>query len=136
MKYPNLPECGQIIRYYSRIAGYDKYHICVCVGTSDNVYKFLMLNSDAGYESDLVFSNDEFPEIEPNDTGQSVVSLSTLARVRHDRLHLWRPREVSYISRSVANTVLSEVERISTLTRDEKTIVLNGLIEFINGPNV
>lgn len=94
-----------------------------------------MINSESGYEADLVFENASFPEIPPNETGKSVVSLAQLARIRNDKLALWRPRDIGYISVNVANTILGEVETVRTLTRAEKSIVLNGITEFLNGPN-
>ena len=90
-----------------------------------------MINSKSGYEGDIVFSNQEFPDIAPNDTGNSVVSLSSVVRIKNDKLRLYRPKEIGYISIEVANTIIGEVETSRTLTRKEKTFVLNGLNEYL-----
>lgn len=122
-------ESGDIIKFYSKVAGKHKFHLCLCVGDDDGVYKFLMINSEDGFKSDVVFKDGEIPGLPESRTGLSVVSLSAIARVKVKKMDLWQPTFVAKMPKSILIRIRNEVAGMASLTRPEKQL-LTKLLDF------
>lgn len=115
-----MPDPGDIVEFYSRIAGKRKYHICLCIGDKDGVYKFLMINSKSGFKSDVIFLDGEIPGLPKSPTGESVISLSQIARIKSEKLALWQPAVVGKIPTKVINALQETLLDMPTLTKEDK----------------
>jgi len=122
---------GDIVKFYSKVAGKPKFHLCLCVGKQDGIYKFLMINSKAGYKSDIVFKDGDIPGLPASKTGVSVVSLSTICRVKVEKMHLWQPSFVDKMPKNILLHIKGEVPNMASLTKSEKELLfqlIDGLI--------
>lgn len=115
-----MPNVGDIVEFYSPIAAKRKYHLCLCVGEVDGIYKFLMINSKSGFKSDVVFRDGEIPGLPSSPTGESVISLSQIARIKVDKLKIWQPKVIGKIPNKVISGLQDEVATMPSLTKVEK----------------
>jgi len=109
------------------MAGKPKFHLCLCIGETDGIYKFLMINSAAGYKSDVIFADGEIPGLPKSKGGISVISLSTISRVKAEKMKLWKPTRVDAMPALVINRLISEIPGMDSLTGPEK----RQLLEFL-----
>lgn len=124
-------DSGDIVKFYNRTAGKTKFHLCLCVGEEDGIYKFLMINSEDGFRSDIVFSDGEIPGLPQSRTGLSVISMSTISRVKVEKMMLWNPSFVAKMPVNILTKLRDEVVEMASLTRPEKTLLLNLLNNLI-----
>lgn len=126
-----MPESGDIVEFYSRIAGKRKFHLCLCIGEIDGIYKFLMINSKSGFKSDVVFNDGEIPGLPSSATGESVISLSQIARVKVDKLNIWQPKVIGKIPNQIIVNLQEAIVDMPTLTKTDKDWLANVLLELL-----
>jgi len=121
---------GDIVKFYSVIAGYPKYHLCVLACLDDQAGIFLFINSDEGFAGDFVLDDDELRCLPESPTGKSVISCSQPVRANGRQLALYNAEKLGELPPGVARRLERFVQNVQTLTRIEKRIVLEALAEL------
>lgn len=121
---------GDIVKFYSVVAGYPKYHLCVLACLDDQAGIFLFINSDGGFAGDFVIDDDELPCLPESPTGKSVISCSQPVRATSRQLALYNAEKLGELLPVVARKLEKFVQGVQTLTRLEKRIVLEALAEI------
>jgi hypothetical protein len=118
---------GDIVEFYSAIAGYPKYHLCVLDCSATSAAMFLFINSESGFEGDFVCEDNEFECLPKSPTGQSVISCAQLVRANARQLFLFDAKKIGEISPSVARKLETFIPTATALTKAERQIVLKAL---------
>jgi hypothetical protein len=123
-----MPNPGDVVGFWSDIAGKHKFHLCICP-----TGKFLFLNSPKtrSYPGDFHVPCAEVP-LDPTPEGYSVVSCTPPMAISEAEL---KRLNATTKDRRVSNKVLKEllefVETLSTLSQDEKDEIINGLADWL-----
>lgn len=122
---------GDILHIDAPIVEHKKYHICL--GDNEHcVTLCLFLNSEGGYEGNLVLDGARFPMLPESKTGKSVVSLSMIPRYTARQLELYKARKLGEIAKDVAAEIAAFCASAKTLTRAEKAFVIERLMAYVN----
>lgn len=122
---------GDILHIDAPIVDHKKYHICL--GANEYVVTLcLFLNSDDGFEANVVFDCARFPMLPPSKTGLSVVSLSMLPRYNEKQLDLYKATKLGDLPKDVASEIAAACATIKTLSRVEKNFVIERLTAYAN----
>jgi hypothetical protein len=121
---------GDIVEFYCSTSGYPKYHVCIVDCDGDTSAKFLFINSDTGFASDLVLKNGDFPCIPPCKSGISVVSCSQLVLKNAKQLVLFKAKKIGELSPAVARKLEAFVPTALALTKAERTLILGVLAKI------
>ena len=121
-------EIGDIVQIFSSTAGHQKYHLCVLGADQHGVCRFLYINSHDGFEDDCVVTNAELPELPPSKTQVSVFCCNTIARYNERQMKIFEAKKLGIISKALATKLLAHVQTVRSLTRAEKTIVVEALV--------
>lgn len=116
-------EAGDVVWFNSPIAGKGKYHVCLGKDSKGIRFAFLHVNSDAGYQSDLILQDGQIPGLPVSRTGQSVVSFSLVVRMGEEKLKLFKAKKVSQIDGSVAGELVAFARATPVLNAEEKRLV-------------
>ena len=108
-------------------AGHLKYHVCITAPTDTMAGCFLFINSDSGYEGDLILSDGEIPNLPISRTGKTVISCSQLVRVSKRQLNLFGCNKIGNLPKSVAGKLREFAATVPTLTASERKIVVDAL---------
>lgn len=90
-----------------------------------------MINSKSGFKSDVVFNDGEIPGLPPSATGESVISLSQIARVKVDKLNIWQPKVIGKIPNQIIVNLQEAIVDMPTLTKTDKDWLANVLLELL-----
>lgn len=118
---------GDILSIFSPLTGYDKYHLCLYVGSDGEAHKFLFLNSDPNYADTFAVACKEIPCLPPSDTGVSVLSFSMIPRYTDKQLRLYKAKVLGRLDSGVAARALEVAQTVKALTRAEKDLVISAL---------
>jgi len=112
-------------------ASKEKYHLCVCFGDAVDVQQFLFINSNGGFDGDLVLANGDFQCIPPNDTGLSVVSCSIVIRLKVATMKLYGATKQGQISVGVAAKIREHIVGCRSMTQKDRVRIIGALDSFI-----
>jgi hypothetical protein len=118
---------GDIVKIYAPIAGRNKFHLCVDVGSHEKASRFIYLNSNPNYSSCYSVPCERVPCIEPSETGQTAFSFSMLPRYSFAQLKTYKAEKVGELDASLAAELLAFAETLNTLTKAELLVVSNAL---------
>lgn len=121
---------GDIIQIFSPIAGYNKYHLCISVGTDGAASKFLFLNSDPSFQGTYAIKCDKVPCIPASDTGFTAFSFNLLVRYNNHQLGIFKAQKLGELDKGLAADLLAFVldkNNPMALTRPERDIVAAAL---------
>ena len=118
---------GDIVTIFSPVAGYPKYHLCVCAVDHHGVTHFLYINSHDGWEADFKIEGDAIDCLPKSRTGKSVISCNTIARYNEKQLVLFQAKKIGELPTSLLDSLISHVMANKALNRREKQVVLEGL---------
>jgi len=124
-------DVGDVVRFYSPTAGKEKYHLCIYIGSDSEPYNFLFLNSGTGYKGDLILKNQEIPFLPPSKTGLSVVSCSTIVRIKKKAISSSSCKNLGKISKSVARRIDKLAQETDALTEIDRNCVLEFTKNFL-----
>lgn len=119
-------ELGDIVEVFAHSVGYKKYHLCLGRNEAETSC-FIFLNSEGGYESNIVFDCSRFKMIKPSDTGKTVASLSFIVRYNEKQLQLYKANTIGKIVNDVAKEIYEFSKTIKTLTKPEKAFMIDRL---------
>jgi len=122
---------GDIVEIYAPVAGYKKYHLCICVGTSGAATQFLYLNSDPTYSGQYVIDCSRVPCIPPSDTNKTCFSFTAIPRYTDRQLGLYKAKRLGTLDPALAAELHAFAQLVTTLTRAEKKLVLDALKALI-----
>lgn len=119
---------GDIVRFYSEIAGKRKYHLCLSLHGH-----FLFINSPKGriFRGDFVVPCTAIPCIPPTESGKSIISCSSLVKMTDHELKHVHAEKMASIDISILKDLLIFVEASPVLSPDEKDAIINELGECI-----
>lgn len=123
---------GDIVRIYAPVAGYDKYHFCICIPDGASAGKFLFLNSDPGYRDCLAIDCARIPLLPPSDTGVTAISFSLLVRYNAEKLALYRPTVLGAMPMDVVLQMLEFLKTVRSLPNPDKAVVVTALESLKN----
>ena len=122
---------GDVVRFHSPTAGKEKFHLCLCVSTTNGKYYFLHLNSGSGFAGDCVFDDGTIPGLPISPTGKTVVSFSQVVRMSPEKLNLFGAIKKGEINRAVAEKLASFSKECRALTDIDKPIVVEAFVRMI-----
>lgn len=118
---------GDVVRFFSPIAGKEKFHLCICV-TSDGVQNyFLYLNSEGGYKGDYILADGDIPGLPVSRTGQTVVSFTQLIRLDQARLSTFQATKTGEIDHSLFGELIGFAKTTKALSDIDRKLVLAAL---------
>src|ERR1700690_2026028 len=121
-------QVGEIVRIFAPIAGKNKYHLCIAIGSDDVPSQFIFLNSNPNYAGSFSVPCARVPCIDPSETGVTAFSFSMLPRYSNAQLKTYRAAKVGDLDPNLAEEILKFVQSdLKTLTRTELSIVVVGL---------
>lgn len=120
-------EAGDVIRFYSTIAGKEKFHLCLGRTENETIFAFLFLNSGSGYKGDCVLDDGQVPGLPKSPTGKSVVSFSQIIRVKEQKLGVLRATKTGAIDAQLAGELAAFAKGVRSLTRQEQAFVVSAL---------
>lgn len=118
---------GDIVRIYSPVAGYDKYHLCIEVGASGAASVFLFLNSDGYFADCYCVPCAALPFLPPSKTGQTAFSFANLPRYNDNQLRIYSATVLGAIDQVLAAELLRHAQGVQALNRIEKALVVAAL---------
>lgn len=124
-------ETGDVVRFFSPIAGKEKFHLCLGRDDTGNVLVFLHLNSDFGYRGDCVLNDGRIPGLPRSRTGKSVVSFSVVVRMGTERLQKFGAEKTGEIDVSVAEELLVFAKKVQVLTGLERALVVSAFQRYL-----
>lgn len=124
-------EAGDIVKAFSAQASKIKFHLCVCAVQDGKASVFLFLNSGYRFDGDFVLPDGEIPGLPISPTGNTVVSFSTLVRFGVRQLRLFRAEKTGELPAEIAERLIVHAEKVPTLNRKDRRIVLDGLRSLI-----
>ena len=124
-------EPGDVIEFRNRSAGKRKFHVCVCIGKVDGIYKFLMINSKSGFKSDVVFQDGVINGLPTSPTGKTVVSLSQIHRIKSEKFPIWQPKAISVIPKHVVIEIRKHALEMKSLTKSDREWLISKLDDIL-----
>ena len=124
-------EAGDIVKAFSAQASKIKFHLCVCAAQDDKASVFLFLNSEHGFAGDITLLDGDIPGLPVSPTGNNVVSFSMLVRIGDRQLRLFLAEKTGELPTEIAERLIAHAERVPTLNRKDRQIVLDGLRSLI-----
>lgn len=118
---------GDVVRFHSPTAGKEKFHICLGYIEGSPVFAFLHLNSSSGYRGDCILDDGRVPGLPVSATGQTIVSFSSIVRIREDRLATFRAVKTASIDSLLAGELAAFAKDIRVLTAVERKLVVTAL---------
>jgi len=118
---------GDIVRIYAPVAGRNKYHLCIEIGSDDSASKFLYLNSNPNYASCYSVPCERVPCIAPSDTGQTAFSFSMLPRYSAAQLKTYKAEKIGELDSGLAADLLAFAKTLKTLTTSDLLVVTTAL---------
>lgn len=88
---------GSIVRIFVGATGYDKYHLCLCLPSSDSAAKFLYINSDPKFKDLYVVDDQRIPCLPASPTGKSCFSFTMIPRYSQQQLSIFRATTLGHI---------------------------------------
>ncbi|WP_298822835.1 hypothetical protein [uncultured Roseibium sp.] len=125
---------GDIVKMYAPVAGYKKYHFCVCLPEDEVAGRFLFLNSDPSYRDCLSIDCARIPDIPASDTGVTAISFSLLPRYNQAKLNVYQAEVVGTMPADVVAEMLEFLDGVRSLPKGDKECVREAL-EFLNEQN-
>lgn len=122
---------GDVVRFFAPSAGKNKYHICVCSAIDDDLAYFIFINSNPGYEGELVYNDGVIDGLPPSKTGKTVISLGLVSRMTSKQLKIFRAEKVSTLSAAIAEEVISTADSSPVLTPRDRARLIDGLQAFV-----
>lgn len=116
-------KAGDLVRIYAPIAGYNKYHFCICIPDDNNSGKFLFLNSDPNYKDCLPVACSRVPQIPPSDTGVTAISFSLLARYNSEKLDLYKAEVLGEMPLDVIADMRDFLATVRSLPKPDKLFI-------------
>jgi hypothetical protein len=121
---------GDIVRFYSNIAGKEKFHICIQGPSKNYAATFLFVNSRAGFKADLVFRDGEIPGLPVSSTGKTIISCSILLRIPVRQLEQHNIKVTGKLPSAVARKLANFIKTVPTLSDSDKEIIVDALAEL------
>lgn len=122
---------GDVVRFYSSVAGHTKYHICIKEVIGPSAAVFLFLNSESGWKGDFVLPLGAIPCIPSSSTVESVVSFSVLVRANSRQLTLFKASVLGTLPPAAARWLETHAQTVPTLTAQDRKLVLAGLAQIV-----
>lgn len=120
-------QAKDVVRFNSFIAGKEKFHICIKLSEDGERNFFLFVNSEGGFEGDLVLDDGEIPGLPKSRTGQSVVSFSQVIRMDDRQLNLAGAERVGEIDDHLVGDLLAFARSCRALSDYDKELVVHSL---------
>lgn len=120
-------KAGDVVSIFAPIAGYKKYHFCVCIPDAGSAGRFLYLNSDPSHKDCLNIDCSRIAFLPPSETGQTSISFSLLARYTAEKLELYEADVLGSMPRDVVVEMLAFVGTVRSLPKPEKEFVAHVL---------
>jgi hypothetical protein len=117
-------DAGDIVRFFSPIAGKEKFHLCLGYGRFGPAFAFLYLNSNAGFRGDYVLPDGEIAGLPKSPTGDTVVSFSMVIRMGEERLTKFGATRTGRLNAHIAGELAAFAKTVPTLTRAERSLVV------------
>lgn len=118
---------GDIVKIFAPVAGYKKYHFCICLPSDAHSSRFLYLNSDPSFKDCLSISCDRIPMIPASETGVTAISFSVLARYSAAKLELYGAEVIGEMPSDVIDEMIEFVATVRSLPRADKAAVTEAL---------
>ena len=120
-------KAGDVVKIYAPVAGYNKYHFCVCIPENETAGKFLYLNSDPEYRDTLSIDCSRIPFLPPSRTGKTAVSFTSVARYNTERLELFQAEVLGEMPDDIIHEMFTFAQSVRSLTRSDKQLVIEVL---------
>lgn len=119
---------GDVVSFYSDVAGKRKYHICISLKK-----KYLFVNSQKKktYKGDLIFDNSDFPFLPKTENGLSIVSCTRILSVSDAKLKKSSAKIEGSVSVDVLMKILRFVESSPAISQVDKEEITDGLGDWI-----
>ena len=117
---------GDIASIYCPIAGYPKYHLCICVGTNGAASQFIFLNSDPDFDGLFVCPCERVPCVPKSETGVTAFSFTAIPRYNDKQLALYKAKKLGVIDGVLAteiNKFVSDRNNLKALNSTEVRVV-------------
>lgn len=119
---------GDVIKFYSEAAGYKKYHLCLSL---DACCFFMNSPRTKTFPGDMIISCDDVPFLPKTDSGDSIISCSTLLKFTEAELVGYGAKKVGAVSTEILTRVLEFVENSPVLADEDKEVVIAGLGDWV-----
>ncbi len=125
-------KAGDIVRILAPIAGYKKYHFCICLPQNGISGKFLFLNSDPSYKDCLNIDCSKISFLPPSETGFTSISFSIFARYTDEKLNLYEAEVLGEMPREILAEMLEFLKTVKSLPRPDKELVRDTLNDLLS----
>lgn len=122
---------GDVVRVYAPVAGYKKFHFCVCIPADGAAGRFLYLNSDPNNKDCLVIDCNRIPFLPASDTGVTAISFSIAARYTAEKLDLYEAEVLGVMPRDVVEEMVQFIDTVRSMPKPDRTIVKNVLLTLL-----
>ena len=118
---------GDIVKIFAPVAGYEKYHFCVCIPENGNAGCFLFLNSDPTYKDCLAVDCNRIPCLPVSKTGKTAISFSLLMRYNEEKLRLYSAQVIGDMPKDVLAEMIEFTNTVTSLPSNDRATLLGTL---------
>jgi hypothetical protein len=122
---------GDVVRIYAPVAGYKKFHFCVCLPTDGAAGKFLYLNSDPEYKDCLVIDCKRIPFLPQSETGVTAISFSVFARYTDEKLQIYGAEVLGRMPDDVLQEMAAFTDTVRSMPKSDLAGMKKGLVEVM-----
>lgn len=123
---------GCIVRIFSAVAGYDKYHLCLTLPLDQSAGKFLFINSDPQYRDLYVVEDVELPCLPKSPSGKSCFSFSMVPRYSVEQLAVYSATVLGVIEVDMAKNIRAHAGSVTSLSKRDLDLVKDALDEIVD----
>jgi hypothetical protein len=122
---------GDVVRIYAPVAGYKKYHFCVCLPADGAAGRFLYLNSDPNNKDCLIIDCPRIPFLPESETGVTAISFSMAARYTAEKLDLYEAEVLGKLPPDVIKEMVVFIDSVRSMPRPERVLVKEVLTSLL-----
>lgn len=122
---------GDVVRIYAPVAGYKKFHFCVCIPGDGAAGRFLYLNSDPNNKDCLVIDCNRIPFLPASETGVTAISFSIAARYTAEKLDLYEAEVLGVMPRDVVEEMVGFIDTVRSMPKPDRAIIKEVLLTLL-----
>ncbi|TAX95686.1 hypothetical protein [Rhizobium leguminosarum] len=123
---------GDVVRIYAPVAGYKKYHFCICLPGDNAAGRFLYLNSDPNHKDCLNIECKRIPFLPASETGYTAISFSIAARYTAEKLELYDAEVLGTMPQDVVEEMAIFIDTVRSMPKPDRVVVKEVLAALVN----
>ena len=118
---------GDVVGFWSDIAGKHKYHLCV---HEDGLFLFINSPKRKSYPGDFNVQSDDISCLPATPEGYSIISCTHLVRQTSAELRQLNAKKYGMIESKVLLRLIAFVEKTPVLSDEDKDAIIEGLADW------